>query len=100
MMIDDESFFVRRSIGHQARTDYTAEQLLKMSKTQMSRILCAYEHALPGSAAEKLSQRNVLEVMLNQLEDGVAWLYTSFIITFFMFFPCFLQTCAKINVFF
>ena len=65
-----KSYFVRQAVGHQAYEHYTAEQLLRMSKTQMSRVLCAYENALPGSAAEKLRQRSDLEGMLNQLEEG------------------------------
>ena len=35
----------------------------------MGRVLLAYEHALPGSAAEKLRVRNDLEATLNQLES-------------------------------
>jgi hypothetical protein len=34
----------------------------------MIRILCAYETKMPGSAAEKLAQRDDLEAMLQQLE--------------------------------
>ncbi len=40
-----------------------------MSKAQMTRVLCAYEHKCPGSAAEKLAQRGDLEAMINQLEE-------------------------------
>lgn len=34
----------------------------------MIRVLCAYETKMPGSAAEKLGQREDLEAMLHQLE--------------------------------
>ena len=40
-----------------------------MGKQGISRLLCAYETNLPGSAAEKLAQRADLESMLNQLEE-------------------------------
>ena len=40
-----------------------------MGKQDMTRVLCAYETNLPGSAAEKLAQRADLESMLNQLEE-------------------------------
>jgi hypothetical protein len=63
-----KSYFVRRSIGHQAYEDFTPQQLLGKSKAQMIRILCAYETKMPGSAAEKLAQRDDLEAMLQQLE--------------------------------
>ena len=63
-----KSYFVRRSYGAQAYEEYTQEALLSMSKVQMTRLLCAYEHKMPGSAAEKLQQRGDLEAMLNQLE--------------------------------
>ena len=63
-----KSYFVRRSYGAQAYEEYTQEALLAMSKVQMTRLLCAYEHKMQGSAAEKLQQRGDLEAMLNQLE--------------------------------
>ncbi len=40
-----------------------------MGKQGMTRVLCAYEGNLPGSAAEKLTMRQDLESMLNQLEE-------------------------------
>ena len=49
--------------------EYTPYDLLRMSKSAMTRVLCAYETNMPGSAAEKLQQRGDLESMLNQLEE-------------------------------
>ena len=63
-----KSFFVRKSVGAQAYEDFTPQELLGKSKAQMIRILCAYETKMPGSAAEKLGQRDDLEAMLQQLE--------------------------------
>ena len=63
-----KAYFVRKSYGSQAYEEYTPDMLLRMSKAQMTRVLCAYEGKLPGSAAEKLAQRGDLEAMLNQLE--------------------------------
>ena len=67
--IRGKAFFARRSYGAQAHEEVTPEVLLRMSKAQMSRVLCAYEGKQPGSAAEKLAQRNDLEAMINQLEE-------------------------------
>ena len=39
-----------------------------MGKSGMARVLCAHESKMPGSAAEKLAQRDDLEAMLQQLE--------------------------------
>ena len=64
-----KSFFIRRSFGGQAYEELTPDKLLAMGKAQMSRILCAYEGNQPGSAAEKLAQRNDLEAMIHQLEE-------------------------------
>ena len=55
--------------GAQAWEDYTPQQLFQMGKSNFTRVLCAYETNLPGSAAEKLAQRADLESMLNQLEE-------------------------------
>jgi hypothetical protein len=63
-----KSYFVKRSVGAQAYEDYTPHELLGKSKAHMIRILCAYETKMPGSAAEKLAQRDDLEAMLQQLE--------------------------------
>ena len=63
-----KSYFVKKSMGDQAYREYTPKELLKMGKSHMSKVLCAYETNLPGSAAEKLAQRADLEAMLNQLE--------------------------------
>ena len=60
---------MKKTYGQQAYEDYAPEQLLQMGKAQMGRVLLAYEHALPGSAAEKLRVRNDLEATLNQLES-------------------------------
>ena len=59
---------MKKTYGQQAYEDYAPEQLIKMSKSQMGRVLLAYENALPGSAAEKLRVRSDLEATLNQLE--------------------------------
>ena len=64
-----KAFFIRRSFGGQAYKEVTPDKLLAMGKAQMSRILCAYEGNQPGSAAEKLAQRNDLEAMIHQLEE-------------------------------
>ena len=68
-----KSYFVRRSYGSQAYEEFTPQSLLAMGKSQMARVLCAYEGKLPGSAAEKLSQRSDLDAMLTQLEEESAW---------------------------
>ena len=49
---------MKKTYGQQAYEDYAPEQLLQMGKAQMGRVLLAYDHALPGSAAEKLRVRN------------------------------------------
>ena len=59
-------------MGLQARDQYTAQEMLRLGKGQMARVLNAYEHALPGSAAERLQQREDLEAMLHQLEQESA----------------------------
>ena len=64
-----KSYFIKSAFGDQAHSDYTPQELLRMGKSGMTRVLCAYETNLPGSAAEKLSQRADLESMLNQLEE-------------------------------
>ena len=64
-----KSYFVKQSFWAQAQVDYTPYDLLRMDKTAMTRVLCAYETNMPGSAAEKLQQRGDLESMLNQLEE-------------------------------
>ena len=76
--IRGKAFFVRRSFGGQAYEEVTPDKLLAMGKAQMSRTLCAYEGNQPGSAAEKLAQRNDLEAMIHQLEEestnpGIGW---------------------------
>ena len=63
------NFFAQRVKGTQVEVEYSPDDLMKMSKADMSRSLCAYETKMPGSAAEKLQQRNDLESMLNQLEE-------------------------------
>ena len=67
-----KSYFVKKAYGEQAHQEYTPQQLLRMGKAGMARVLCAYETNLPGSAAEKLAQRADLESMLNQLEEESA----------------------------
>ena len=42
-----KSFFVKKSFGDQAHADYTPQQLLRMGKQGMTRVLCAYETNLP-----------------------------------------------------
>ena len=64
-----KSYFVRREFGADTRVEYTHKDFLRMDKAQMTRVLCAYETNMPGSAAEKLQQRDDLESMLNQLEE-------------------------------
>jgi hypothetical protein len=63
-----KSYFVKRQYEGEAFEEFTPEQLLKMSKQHMAKIITAYEQAMPGSAAEKLQQRSNLESMINQLE--------------------------------
>ena len=67
--IRGKSYFIKKSFGDQAQADYTPQELLKSGKDGMIRVLCAYETNMPGSAAEKLTQRADLECMLNQLEE-------------------------------
>ena len=64
-----KSFFVKKTFPEQAHQDDTPQQLLRMGKQDMTRVLCACRTNLPGSAAEKLAQRADLESMLNQLEE-------------------------------
>ena len=59
-----KSYFVRKTLGVQAYEEFTPEALLCMSKASMTRVLCAYEHKMPGSAAEKLEHRGDLEAVL------------------------------------
>ena len=47
-----KSFFVKKSFGGQAWEEFTPQQLLQMGKASFTRVLCAYETNLPGSAAE------------------------------------------------
>ena len=49
-----KSYFVRREFGADTRVEYTPKDLLRMDKGKMTRVLCAYETNMPGSAAEKL----------------------------------------------
>ncbi|CAK0870327.1 unnamed protein product, partial [Prorocentrum cordatum] len=65
-------FAVNTLLRNKAYQEYAPQQLLHMGKAGMTRVLCAYETNLPGSAAEKLSQRPDLESMLNQLEEESA----------------------------
>ena len=63
-----KAFSVKQACGANAYEEFTPAALLRMGKAQMTRVLTAYEQALPGSAAEKLAQRSDLEAMLNQVE--------------------------------
>ena len=53
MAVRGKSFFVKKTFPEQAHQDYTPQQLLRMGKQDMTRVLCAYGTNLPGSAAEK-----------------------------------------------
>ena len=66
--IRGKSYFVKKSYGDQAFEEHTPEALLRMGKAPLTRMLCAYEDKLPGSAANKLRQREDLEAMIEQLE--------------------------------
>ena len=37
-----KSFFVKKTFPEQAHQDYTPQQLLRMGKQDMTRVLCAY----------------------------------------------------------
>ena len=67
--VRSKSYFVKREFGADSYQSYTPKEMLKMGKAGMTRVLCAYEGNLPGSAAEKLQQRGDLEAMFNQLEE-------------------------------
>ena len=47
-------YFVRREFGADTRVEYNPKDLLRMDKAKMTRVLCACETNMPGSAAEKL----------------------------------------------
>ncbi len=59
-----KSDFARKTLGVQAYEEFTPAALLRLSKASMTRVLCAYEHKMPGSAAEKLEHRGDLEAVL------------------------------------
>ena len=63
-----KAYFVKQDYEGDAYVDFTPEELLRMSKTRMSSMLCAYETKMPGSAAEKMTQRSDLETMIYQIE--------------------------------
>eukprot|EP00435_Cladocopium_sp_Y103_P046938 s590_g13.t1 len=65
-----QAFFVKRQIGLNASTSFTAEELLRMGKAQFTKTVSAFEHAMPGSAQEKIHQRSDLEAMVGQLEQS------------------------------
>ncbi len=68
--VRSKGFFVKQAFGEAAYEEkYTPREMLDMGKKEMCNVVCAYEGHLPGSAAEKLRQRNDLEAMLNTLEE-------------------------------